>query len=71
MASRDWWADQVRRLPERYRAALVLRHVHGLSYDEAAEALGRPAGTVKAQVHRAVALLRAAVERAAEEEDEA
>jgi len=71
VASRDWWADQVRRLPERYRAALVLRHVHGLSYDEAAEALGRPAGTVKAQVHRAVALLRAAVERAAGEEDEA
>ena len=70
VAARAWWADQVRRLPERYRAALVLRHVHGLTYDEAAEVLGRPPGTVKAQVHRAVAMLRAAVERAAAEDAE-
>jgi RNA polymerase sigma-70 factor (ECF subfamily) len=33
-----------------YRTAIVLRHVDGLSYPEAAEALGRPEGTVKAQV---------------------
>jgi RNA polymerase sigma-70 factor (ECF subfamily) len=48
-------------LPERYRAAVVLRHVQGLSYQEVAEILGQPAGTVKSNVHRGVALLRAAL----------
>jgi DNA-directed RNA polymerase specialized sigma24 family protein len=40
-----------------------LRHVSGLSYPELAEALGRPVGTVKSDVHRGVRLLRAAVEQ--------
>ncbi len=47
-------------LPPRYRTALLLRHVAGLSYPEVAAALTLPAGTVKAQVHRGVALLRTA-----------
>ena len=55
------WAARLLALPERYRAPLVLRHVYGLSYEEIAEALDRPAGTVKAQVHRGIALLRAAL----------
>ncbi|HLY13279.1 MAG TPA: RNA polymerase sigma factor, partial [Candidatus Limnocylindrales bacterium] len=54
------WAARLLALPERYRAPLVLRHVDGLSYDEIGIALERPAGTVKAQVHRGIALLRAA-----------
>jgi RNA polymerase sigma-70 factor (ECF subfamily) len=41
------------------RAAIVLRHVDGLSVAEVAEALGRPEGTVKAQVHRGLRELRA------------
>lgn len=49
-------------LPERYRAAVVLRHVQGLSYGEIAAALGQPAGTVKSNVHRGVAYLRAALD---------
>jgi len=60
--SAAYWARLVAELPERYRAAVVLRHVDGLSYEEMALALGRPEGTVKAQVHRGVALLRAAHE---------
>ncbi len=40
------------------REAVVLRHVDGLSVAEAAAALGRPEGTVKAQVHRGLAILR-------------
>jgi len=48
-------------LPERYRVPVVLRHVDDLSYAELAEILGRPEGTLKAQVHRGLALLRAAV----------
>lgn len=56
------WAGLVASLPPVYRAAVLLRHVDGMSYDEMALALGRPAGTVKAQVHRGIALLRAAFE---------
>ncbi len=56
------WAIRLLALPERYRGPIVLRHVDGLSYDEIALALDRPQGTVKAQVHRGLALLRAALE---------
>jgi RNA polymerase sigma-70 factor (ECF subfamily) len=55
-------------LPERYRWPIVLRHVDGLSYPEASEALGRPEGTVKAQVHRGLALLRDALAATEREE---
>ena len=55
-------------LPERYRVPVVLRHVSDLSYAEVAEALGRPEGTVKAQVHRGLAMLRAAARDAGLEE---
>jgi RNA polymerase sigma factor (sigma-70 family) len=55
------WATRLLALPERYRAPLVLRHVDGLSYEEIGEVLGRPAGTVKAQVHRGIAQLRTAL----------
>jgi RNA polymerase sigma factor (sigma-70 family) len=49
-------------LPAAYREAVVLRHVQQLSYAEAAEVLGRPVGTVKANVHRGLGLLRLALE---------
>jgi RNA polymerase sigma-70 factor (ECF subfamily) len=49
----------LQRLPFHYRAPIVLRHVDGRGYDEIAEILGQPAGTVKSNVHRGVALLRA------------
>ena len=45
-------------LPPGPRAAVVLRHVDGLSVAEVAAALGRPEGTVKAQVSRGLARLR-------------
>ena len=45
-------------LPERYRAAVVLRHVEGLSYEEAASVLAQPIGTTKSDVHRGLRLLR-------------
>ncbi|HET9853292.1 MAG TPA: RNA polymerase sigma factor [Candidatus Limnocylindrales bacterium] len=48
------------------RAAIVLRHVDGLSVAETAEALGRPEGTVKAQVHRGLRELRLLLEEPAE-----
>lgn len=49
-------------LPDRYRAAVVLRHVHGLSYAEVAAVLEQPVGTTKANVHRGLRLLREALD---------
>lgn len=50
------------RLTPVVRSAIVLRHVDGLSVAEVAEALGRPEGTVKAQVHRGLRELRTILE---------
>jgi len=46
-------------LPPAYRAALTLRHLQQLSYQEVADVLGLPLGTVKTHLHRARAALRA------------
>src|SRR6059058_3258882 len=54
----DQLAARVACLPPRYREAVVLRHVQELSYAEVADALGQPVGTVKANVHRGLKLLR-------------
>lgn len=61
-AERDRWAARLVALPVPYRTAVILRHVDGLSYPEVARTLGRPEGTVKAQVHRGIALLRTMLE---------
>ena len=63
-AAREHWAGLLATLPPAYRAAVVLRHVDGLSYPDLAIALDRPEGTVKAQVHRGLAMLRTALETA-------
>jgi len=46
------------RLPDTQRLAIALIHLQGLSYDEAAEAMGKPVGTVKSHVHRGRAQLK-------------
>ncbi len=51
-------AGHLLKLPWQMRLAVVLRHVVGLTYAEIAEALDRPLGTVKADVHRGLAHLR-------------
>jgi RNA polymerase sigma-70 factor (ECF subfamily) len=45
-------------LPFPQRAAVVLRHVLDLPYEEISQALDRPIGTVKNDVHRGLARLR-------------
>jgi RNA polymerase sigma-70 factor (ECF subfamily) len=50
--------EAIARLPSRYATAVVLRHVQGLSYIEAAEILDQPVGTTKSDVHRGLRLLR-------------
>lgn len=49
-------------LPPHYRIVVVLRHQQDLSYEEIAEALHLPLGTVKARIHRARALLKQRLE---------
>lgn len=66
----EGWANLLLTLPPAYRSAVVLRHVDGLSYPELAAALDRPEGTVKAQVHRGLAMLRTAFEAAERRERE-
>lgn len=45
-------------MPEFQRAMLVMYHVEGLSYEEIAEALDLPLGTVKSRLNRARVALR-------------
>jgi hypothetical protein len=50
--------EELGRLPERYRAALVLCHLEGLACEEAARQLGWPVGTVKSRLARGRERLR-------------
>ncbi|RAO77975.1 RNA polymerase sigma factor RpoE [Dyella jiangningensis] len=43
----------VQSLPEELRTAITLREVDGLSYEEIAEAMGCPIGTVRSRIFRA------------------
>lgn len=49
-------------LPEGMRSAIVLFHVHGSSYEEIAETLAIPKGTVMTWLHRGRQKLRTALE---------
>lgn len=40
-------------LPEDLRLAITLREIEGLSYEEIAEVMGCPIGTVRSRIHRA------------------
>jgi RNA polymerase sigma-70 factor (ECF subfamily) len=45
--------EAIGKLRPEYRACIMLRHVEGRSYEEIAEALDLPLGTVKTYIHRA------------------
>jgi RNA polymerase sigma-70 factor (ECF subfamily) len=45
--------DAIEALPEDLRTAIVLREVEGLSYEEIAEAMDCPVGTVRSRIFRA------------------
>lgn len=53
-----WLLDEIRKLPERQRAVVVLRFHADLSVDETARLLEISPGTVKSQTHHALARLR-------------
>ena len=48
-------------LPEAFRTTILLVNVEGLSYDEAAQALGVPPGTIHSRVKRGRTLLQKAL----------
>jgi RNA polymerase sigma-70 factor, ECF subfamily len=49
------------KVPDPFRAAVVLRDIEELSYEEIAKVLHAPIGTVMSRIHRGRALLRAAL----------
>src|SRR5262249_23017472 len=57
--------EEVLRLPDRYRAPVVLCYLEGLTHEEAAEQLCWPVGTVKGRLSRARDLLRSRLARPA------
>jgi RNA polymerase sigma-70 factor (ECF subfamily) len=70
----DWWANPehrvandvlgsqimsaIDRLPEAFRATVLLVNVDGLTYDEAAAVLGVPSGTVRSRMKRGRTMLQ-------------
>jgi RNA polymerase sigma-70 factor (ECF subfamily) len=73
----NWWANPeyafanqllgediiaaIEQLPESFRVTVVLINVEGLSYDETAEVLGVPQGTVRSRMRRGRTLLQKAL----------
>jgi RNA polymerase sigma-70 factor (ECF subfamily) len=45
--------EAIQRLRPEYRSCILLRHVEGRTYEEIADVLGLPLGTVKTYIHRA------------------
>ncbi len=48
----------IQTVPEKYRVALVLRDIEGLPYDEIAQVLRIPGGTVRSRINRARLMLK-------------
>ena len=55
---RDAVGRAITAVPEKYRLSLVLRDIEGLSYEEIAQALGIPGGTVRSRINRARSMLK-------------
>ena len=45
--------DAIEALPDDLRTAITLREIDGLSYEEIAEIMGTPVGTVRSRIFRA------------------
>jgi RNA polymerase sigma-70 factor (ECF subfamily) len=51
-------AEALEKIPARYREAVILRDVEGLSYEEVGEILRIPGGTVRSRINRARLMLK-------------
>lgn len=69
-AMRETVRGEIANLPAKYRMVLVLRHLQELSYEEMAEVMRVPIGTVKTQLFRARALLKERLENLGRAKDE-
>jgi RNA polymerase sigma-70 factor (ECF subfamily) len=58
--------EQIERLPENYRVLVMLRYQQDLSYEEIAQVLNMPLGSVKTGLFRAHARLKTALQAAQE-----
>jgi len=54
--------EQLSRLPAKYRIVLILRHLQEMTYEEIAETLTMPIGTIKTHLFRARNLLKERLE---------
>ena len=59
---RDRLEKAIARLPANYRLLVAAHYLRGIQYEELAEALQLPLGTVKTQLHRAKQQLRRLLE---------
>jgi len=59
--------EAIESLPEFQRVMIVLYHVEGMAYEEIAEALSLPVGTVKSRLNRARLALRKKLESSREQ----
>src|SRR4029079_15861385 len=59
---RDRLEKAIARLPANYRLVIAAHYWDGVQYEELAEAMGLPLGTVKTQLHRAKQQLRRTLE---------
>jgi RNA polymerase sigma-70 factor (ECF subfamily) len=61
-ARQDFIRENLATLPVKYRAVLVLRHIQDMTYEEMAEILTVPIGTIKTHLFRARNLLKERLE---------
>jgi RNA polymerase sigma-70 factor (ECF subfamily) len=59
---RDRLEKAIARLPANYRLVVAAHYLEGVQYEDLAEALALPLGTVKTQLHRAKQQLRRMLE---------
>ena len=55
---RKFVENAIRRLDEKHRCVIVLRDIQGMSYEEIAQILNCPSGTIKSRINRARAALK-------------
>jgi RNA polymerase sigma-70 factor (ECF subfamily) len=59
---RDRLEKAIQQLPAQYRLLIAAHYLEGVQYEDLAEAMSLPLGTVKTQLHRAKRQLRALLE---------
>jgi len=61
--------EHLSQLPAKYRIVLILRHLQDMTYEEIAEILTMPIGTIKTHLFRARNLLKARLQALDNESD--